>query len=61
MDRAPSAFRILPLDVTHKVLTTPARVDWNRVAQRPVNALWINEVDAAGFYSLLADTVARLP
>jgi inosine-uridine nucleoside N-ribohydrolase len=31
------------------------------VTQRPANALWINEVDADGFYSLLTDTVSRLP
>ena len=36
-------------------------VDWNRVTQRPVNALWINEVDAGAFYSLLAETIIRLP
>jgi purine nucleosidase len=36
-------------------------VDWYRVTQRPANALWINEVDANGFYSLLTATVARLP
>ena len=36
-------------------------VDWNQVTPRPVNALWINEVDADGFYALLTDTVSRLP
>lgn len=36
-------------------------VDWCKVTQRPPNALWINEVDADGFYSLLTETVKRLP
>jgi purine nucleosidase len=36
-------------------------VDWNQVTQRPANALWINEVGADGFYSLLTDTVSGLP
>jgi purine nucleosidase len=36
-------------------------VDWYRVTRCPANALWINEVDADGFYSLLTETVARLP
>ena len=36
-------------------------VDWHRVTERPANAVWINEVDADGFYSLLIETVARLP
>lgn len=36
-------------------------VDWNRVTERPVNALWINEVNSEGFYSLMIETVARLP
>jgi len=36
-------------------------VDWNRVTERPPNALWINNVDADGFYSLLTETLACLP
>jgi purine nucleosidase len=36
-------------------------VDWNRTTQRPPNALWINEVDADGFYSLLTEKVRLLP
>lgn len=36
-------------------------VDWNEVTGRPPNALWINEIDSDGFYSLLAETVRRLP
>ena len=36
-------------------------VDWDDVTQRPANALWINEVDPHGFYSLLTETVAQLP
>jgi purine nucleosidase len=36
-------------------------VDWNKVTRRPTNALWINDVDADGFYSLLTETVSRLP
>ena len=36
-------------------------VDWNGVTGRPTNALWINEIDVERFYSLLTETVARLP
>lgn len=36
-------------------------VDWDHVTQRPANALWLNEVDPDGFYSLLTETVAQLP
>lgn len=36
-------------------------VDWREVTQRPANALWIDQVDADGFYSLLIETVSRLP
>jgi purine nucleosidase len=36
-------------------------VDWNEVTRRPPNALWINEVDADEFYSLLTETVTQLP
>jgi purine nucleosidase len=36
-------------------------VDWHGITERPPNAFWINEVDADGFYSLLTETVRRLP
>jgi len=36
-------------------------VDWDEVTQRPANALWINEVDPNGFYSLMTETIAQLP
>jgi purine nucleosidase len=36
-------------------------VDWNEVTGRQPNALWINEIDSDGFYSLLTETVRRLP
>jgi purine nucleosidase len=36
-------------------------VDWRGVTQRPANALWIDQVDADGLYSLLTETVRRLP
>jgi purine nucleosidase len=36
-------------------------VDWNAVTGRPTNALWISEIDVERFYSLLTETVARLP
>jgi purine nucleosidase len=36
-------------------------VDWNGVTNRATNALWINEIDVERFYSLLTETVARLP
>jgi hypothetical protein len=31
------------------------------VTRRAMNAFWINDIDADGFYSLLTKTVARLP
>lgn len=36
-------------------------VDWNGLTKRAINAFWINDIDADGFYSLLTKTVARLP
>jgi len=36
-------------------------VDWYKTTLRPPNAFWINEIDADGFYSLLTETVSRLP
>jgi purine nucleosidase len=35
--------------------------DWWRVTDRPANALFIREADAAGFYDLLTERLARLP
>lgn len=34
--------------------------DWWRVSGRPANALFIGDVDAAGFYALLTERLARL-
>ena len=34
--------------------------DWWRVTDRPVNALFIGDVDADGFYALLTERLARL-
>ena len=34
--------------------------DWWRVTDRPANALFIKDIDAAGFYDLLATRLARL-
>ncbi|WP_296424065.1 nucleoside hydrolase [Yoonia sp.] len=34
--------------------------DWWRVTDRPKNATFMNEIDAAGFYALLAGRLARL-
>ena len=34
--------------------------DWWRVTDRPANALFIKDIDAGGFYDLLADRLARL-
>ena len=34
--------------------------DWWRVSGREPNALFIGEIDAEGFYTLLADRLARL-
>ena len=35
--------------------------DWWRVTDRPANALWLRQADAAGFHALLAERLARLP
>jgi purine nucleosidase len=34
-------------------------VDWREVTQRSANALWIDHVDADGFYALLTETASR--
>ena len=34
--------------------------DWWRVTDRPVNALFIGDVDRDGFYALLSERLARL-
>jgi purine nucleosidase len=36
-------------------------VDWDALTQRAPNALWIDDVDPDGFFSLLTETVAKLP
>ena len=36
-------------------------VDWSGVTERRANALWIDQVDADGFYALLSETISRLP
>jgi|ERR1700730_6653154 purine nucleosidase len=36
-------------------------VDWGAVTRRTPNALWITEVDPDGVFSLLTETVAKLP
>ena len=36
-------------------------VDWDAVTRRAPNALWLDEVDPDGFFSLLTETVAKLP
>lgn len=35
--------------------------DWWRVTDRPANAFFVREADAAGFYDLLTERLARLP
>jgi purine nucleosidase len=35
-------------------------VDWHGVTNRQPNALWINEIDADGFFNLLNQSIARL-
>ncbi|WP_342362842.1 nucleoside hydrolase [Terrarubrum flagellatum] len=35
--------------------------DWWRVTDRPANVMFMREVDADGFYDLLAERLARLP
>jgi purine nucleosidase len=35
-------------------------VDWWGVTDRPRNATWIRDVDADGFYALLAERLGRL-
>jgi purine nucleosidase len=34
--------------------------DWWGVTDRPKNALFIGDIDAEGFYALLAERLARL-
>ncbi|MEM8851857.1 MAG: nucleoside hydrolase, partial [Pseudomonadota bacterium] len=34
--------------------------DWWRVTDRPANALFLGDVDADGFFSLLTDRLSRL-
>jgi purine nucleosidase len=36
-------------------------VDWWRVTKRPPNATYIRDIDADGFFALLAERIARLP
>jgi purine nucleosidase len=36
-------------------------IDWWRVTPRPANALVIRDVDADGFFALLAERIAKLP
>lgn len=46
---------------THSELTMGMTVaDWWRVTNRPPNALFMGGVDAAGFYALLTERLARL-
>lgn len=46
---------------THSELTMGMTVaDWWRVTQRAPNALFLRDVDAEGFYSLLTERLARL-
>jgi purine nucleosidase len=35
--------------------------DWWRITDRPANALYIRDGDAAGYYDLLVERIARLP
>lgn len=47
---------------TESVLTLGMSVtDWRGVTGRPANALVLKKVDAAGFYALLTERLARLP
>nr|WP_150699172.1 nucleoside hydrolase [Pandoraea terrae] len=36
-------------------------VDWTGRSKRPVNATWVTDVDADGFYNALNASIARLP
>ena len=36
-------------------------IDWWRVTNRPVNALVLRDIDAEGFFALLAERIATLP
>ncbi len=47
---------------TESALTAGMSVtDWRGVTGRPANALVLEQVDAAGFYDLLTERLARLP
>src|SRR6185312_985784 len=60
---APELFRGRRVNVaieTESALTTGMTVtDWRGVTGRPANALVLEEVDAAGFYDLLTERLAR--
>jgi purine nucleosidase len=62
---APELFRGRRVNVaveTESPLTIGMSVtDWRGVTGRPANALVLERVDAAGFYDLLTDRLARLP
>ncbi|VVD83927.1 nucleoside hydrolase [Pandoraea aquatica] len=36
-------------------------VDWNGRTKRPVNALWLTDIDADRFYATLLERISRLP
>ncbi|HEX3882545.1 MAG TPA: nucleoside hydrolase [Stellaceae bacterium] len=62
---APELFRGRRVNVaieTESALTLGMSVtDWRGVTGRPANAFVLERVDAAGFYALLTDRLARLP
>jgi purine nucleosidase len=48
------------VEITSELTLGMTVADWWRVTDRPPNALFIGDVDDAGFFALLTDRVARL-
>jgi purine nucleosidase len=61
----PELFKGKAINVAIETASALARgmtvADWWRVTDRPANAFFIREADAAGFYDLLTERLARLP
>ena len=48
------------IETTSELTLGMTVADWWRVTDRPANATFIKDIDAAGFYDLLAERLARL-
>jgi len=49
------------IDIASEASMGRTLVDWRERSDKPANALVIDEVDAAGFFDLLTERLARLP